>query len=276
MPPIHIQEVPVPQLPSPMPAAAAMDFSGYKTCAVLPAVKAQALQDTKLFWFRKIAVDFLSDPVSDSATNRQSNAPLRTNMRPLHRRNGSIGNLAAPVGLKPAAHLLRIVRSTEHDHHLGHGALGSDVTPADHAGLPEPFARFVHLHRNAAAQTLRDVQHHDAACDGCGHRIDEPVGRGGVARTVRFEYYPAQPRNAEHRRERLGAHAGEQPHHRDTRIEPRDDPQRPGIGGRPPDKGTVVMDADAHLGENRIVVGTERIELLGAVFGRAVRTEELV
>lgn len=46
-PPIHIQEVPVPQLPSPMPAAAAMDFSGYKTCAVLPAVKAQALQDTK-------------------------------------------------------------------------------------------------------------------------------------------------------------------------------------------------------------------------------------
>ena len=45
--PIHIHEVPVPQLPSPMPAAAAMDFSGYKTCAVLPAVKAQALQDTK-------------------------------------------------------------------------------------------------------------------------------------------------------------------------------------------------------------------------------------
>ena len=76
MPPIHIQEVPVPQLPSPMPAAAAMDFSGYKTCAALPAVKAQALQDTKFHAAATIPEkkQFQESPYS---SHRQQKIPRR-------------------------------------------------------------------------------------------------------------------------------------------------------------------------------------------------------
>ena len=89
-------------------------------------------------------------------------------------------------------HLLafrHILFFSKYIHHLSDRGFGGDVGAAYYACLFEEAAGFVMALGYAAAVALGYVENDDVSVDRVADGVEEPLGSGGVAGSVGFQYY---------------------------------------------------------------------------------------
>ena len=147
---------------------------------------------------------------------------------------------------------------------------------AQDADLLQPQPGFVKFHRNLAPAALRDVEDDDPAVDRLFQYADEPFVGRGVARAECLQHHGPQPRSREHRPQDIFAQPREKLDDFDSVGQAGGDAQFRRDFRRVEDRREVIGDVNPHLGQGRVVVGTEGAQRLGAAFGGTVGAEQPV
>ncbi len=161
----------------------------------------------------------------------------------------------------------------EEAHHLGDGGFDGDVAGADDADAVHVAAGGVLAHLDGAGLALCDVEDDDAAADGVVEGVDEPGVGGGVAGAVGLDDGALQAGGVQHGVHHVGADAGEEFKDGHAGVEVLAHLQR--LGGHGLEEAFLEGDVDAGLGQGRVVVGLEGVEVLGVDFGAAVAAVEV-
>ena len=172
-------------------------------------------------------------------------------------------------------HLVGRKAQPEEEHQLGDGGLGGAVISADDAVLLQVQSRLVALHLHAAGLALRDVHYYNSFLHRLADELHEPFGRGCIPAAERLEHHALQSLHAEDRLHVAGRDAGIEFEERDVRVE-----RKVGFQGLaqdgPVEVRPVVLDRHPGVRQRGVVVGVERVEIVGARLARPVPAHQVV
>ena len=204
-----------------------------------------------------------------SAAASSSSSPRRGSNSVLY------GDFAPQALRHQMAHGLRVVFVMALEkHQFGDGGLDGLILAADDTGFLKMVSAVVAAHLNGTLHTLADVDDHLAVFCTFAKGIEQPGTLGGIARAEGAHHDGLQVRGVYNMADQVFADAGEEREDDDVVVEAEMRGHWLAPVGRE-DAVTVIGDVHAGLDEVGVVERLKGVELLGALFGGTVATQQM-
>ena len=163
----------------------------------------------------------------------------------------------------------------EQEHQLGNRTFGRAVVTAHHAGLQQFATGFIAVHFHAPGKALGDIDNDDPPFDRILQHLQQPVISGRIPATECFHHDAFQAGNIQDAFHNLRRNSRK--YFQDCNIPVQQVMRFQRFSGyRVVDLGNIIFNRNTGMRQRRIIIGTERIEIIRIRLAGTIPAQQVV